>query len=153
MRWDLKQNFDAAVGDITISASSTKYVDFTLPYLESDVRMVVLAEKKGNPWIFLKPLRLNLWLITGVAFVFTGAVVWALEHRVNDEFRGPLDQQIGVMLWFSFSTLVFAHSSVPKPLLSPTFSFSLVHGPIQVNCAYKALLHCYLWWWLESHLN
>ena len=108
---DSKQVFDAVVGDTTIVANRSTHVEFTLPYTESGVTMIVLAnENKGNAWFFLKPLRLDLWLTTGAAFVFTGVVVWALEHRVNDDFRGPLKNQIGMMLWFPFSALVFAHS-------------------------------------------
>lgn len=120
-RCDSKQNFDAVVGDTTIIFNRSLFVDFTLPYTESGVTMVVLSrENKSKAWIFLKPLSRDLWLMTGLAFTFTGFVVWVLEHRVNEEFRGPLQHQIGVILWFSFSTLVFAHSSVPSPLL---FSF------------------------------
>ncbi|KAJ8634678.1 hypothetical protein MRB53_008945 [Persea americana] len=105
-----KKNIDAAVGDITIIANRSSFVDFTFPYTESGVTMVVLArENKSRAWIFLKPLHWDLWLMTGLAFMFTGFAVWVLEHRVNEEFRGPLHDQIGVILWFSFSTLVFAH--------------------------------------------
>ncbi|KAF8400404.1 hypothetical protein HHK36_013702 [Tetracentron sinense] len=109
------QNFDAVVGDITIVANRSLYVDFTLPYSESGVSMVVLIkdDESKNAWIFLKPLSWDLWLTTGAAFIFTGAVVWILEHRLNTEFRGPRGQQLGMMLWFSFSTLVFAHSNCP----------------------------------------
>ncbi|KAF5461787.1 hypothetical protein F2P56_017858 [Juglans regia] len=105
------QKYDAVVGDTTIVADRSLYVDFTLPYSESGVSMVVLVkdEEKNNFWIFLKPLSLDLWLATGAAFVFTGLVIWVLEHRINSEFRGPPDQQIGMIFWFSFSTLVFAH--------------------------------------------
>ncbi|KAJ8634708.1 hypothetical protein MRB53_008975 [Persea americana] len=104
------KNLDAVVGDVTIVANRTRFVDFTLPYTESGVVMVVLAkENKMTAWIFLKPFRLDVWLMTGFFFFFTGFVVWALEHRVNDEFRGPAHHQIGVMLWFSLSTLFFAH--------------------------------------------
>ncbi|MBA0630865.1 hypothetical protein Godav_002918 [Gossypium davidsonii] len=35
------QKFNVAVGDITILANRSQYVDFTLPYLQSDVSMVV----------------------------------------------------------------------------------------------------------------
>ncbi|RWR75359.1 glutamate receptor 2.8-like protein [Cinnamomum micranthum f. kanehirae] len=105
-----KKNFDAVVGDTTIIFNRSLFVDFTLPYTESGVTMVVLSrEKKSKAWIFLKPLSWDLWLMTGLAFTCTGFVVWVLEHRVNEEFRGPLQHQIGVVLWFSFSTLVFAH--------------------------------------------
>ncbi|XAR49808.1 hypothetical protein NMG60_11003955 [Bertholletia excelsa] len=104
-------NFDAVVGDVTILRNRTEYVDFTLPYTESGVSMVVPIkdDQKGNAWIFMKPLTADLWLTTGAFFIFTGFVVWVLEHRVNKAFRGPPRQQVGMMLWFSFSTLVFAH--------------------------------------------
>lgn len=101
------------VGDVTIVANRSLYVDFTLPYTESGVTLVVLVkENKNKAWIFLKPIRWEVWLTAGAAFVFTGMVVWALEHQINDEFRGTLAHQVGVTLWFSFSTLVYAHSSV-----------------------------------------
>ncbi|GMN66303.1 hypothetical protein TIFTF001_035369 [Ficus carica] len=105
------KRFDAVVGDTSIVAYRTSYVDFTLPYSESGVSMVVKIkdDNKKNMWIFLKPLSWELWLTTGGAFVVTGFVVWILEHRTNSEFRGPPNQQVGTIFWFSFSTLVFAH--------------------------------------------
>ncbi|KAM5553990.1 glutamate receptor 2.9-like [Rosa sericea] len=105
------QKYDAVVGDTTIIANRSLYVDFTLPYTESGVSMIVLTEdsERNSLWIFLKPLSLDLWLTTGAAFIFTGFVIWLLEHRENTEFRGPPQQQLGMIFWFSFSTLVFAH--------------------------------------------
>ena len=38
------QVYDAVVGDITIVANRSLYVDFTLPYTESGVSMVVLVK-------------------------------------------------------------------------------------------------------------
>ena len=104
--------YDAVIGDITIIANRSTYVDFTLPYTESGVQMVVSVndDERKSLWIFLKPLSLNLWLTIGIAFIFTGLVIWVLEHRVNTEFRGPPEQQLGLIFWFSFSTLAFAHS-------------------------------------------
>nr|DAD27621.1 TPA_asm: hypothetical protein HUJ06_029089 [Nelumbo nucifera] len=105
------KKYDAVVGDTTIVANRSLYVDFTLPYSESGVSMVVPIrdETSQNAWIFLKPLSWELWLMTGAAFIFTGFVVWILEHRINSDFRGPPTQQVGIIFWFSFSTLVFAH--------------------------------------------
>ncbi|PRQ37558.1 putative periplasmic binding protein-like I [Rosa chinensis] len=105
------QKYDAVVGDTTIVANRSIYVDFTLPYSESGVSMIVLTEdsESNSLWIFLKPLSLGLWLTTGIAFILTGFVIWVLEHRENTEFRGPPQQQLGMIFWFSFSTLVFAH--------------------------------------------
>nr|POE94209.1 glutamate receptor 2.9 [Quercus suber] len=110
-------NFDAVVGDTTIIANRSNYVDFTLPYTESGVTMVVPINdnNRKNAWVFLKPLTWDLWMSSGCFFVFIGFVVWVLEHRVNDEFRGPPLHEIGTSLWYSFSTMVFAQSS---PLVS-----------------------------------
>ncbi|XP_020083456.1 glutamate receptor 2.7-like [Ananas comosus] len=105
------KNFDAVVGDITIIANRSLYVDFTLPYSESGVSMVVPIkdQRRKDAWTFLKPLTANLWLATGAFFVYTGFVVWFIEHRSNEEFRGRPAQQLGSVFYFSFSTLVFAH--------------------------------------------
>ncbi|MED6203633.1 hypothetical protein PIB30_001331 [Stylosanthes scabra] len=104
-------NFDAVVGDTTITANRSSYVDFTLPYTESGVTMVVPIRdnRKKNAWAFLKPLTWDLWVTTFCTFLFIGFVVWVLEHRINSHFRGPPSYQIGTSLWFSFSTMVFSH--------------------------------------------
>ncbi|KAJ9537637.1 hypothetical protein OSB04_030370 [Centaurea solstitialis] len=103
--------YDAVVGDITILANRSEYVDFTLPYTEAGVSMIVpiTVDERKSAWIFTRPLERDLWIMTGAFFIYTGVVVWILEHRVNEEFRGPPHQQVGTIFWFSFSTLVFAH--------------------------------------------
>ncbi|KAF3664566.1 putative U-box domain-containing protein 51-like [Capsicum annuum] len=105
------KDYDAVVGDVTILASRSEYVDFTLPFTESGVSAVVPVrdDERRDAWIFLKPLKSELWITTGAFFIFIGFVVWVLEHRVNKEFRGPKRKQVGMIFWFSFSTLVFAH--------------------------------------------
>ncbi|KAL5570002.1 hypothetical protein UlMin_026577 [Ulmus minor] len=105
------EKFDAAVGDITIRHNRSSYVHFTLPYTESGVSMIIPIEDKRskNAWVFLKPLTWDLWVTSGFFFIFIGFVVWVLEHRINEEFRGPISHQIGTSFWFSFSTMIFAH--------------------------------------------
>lgn len=105
------QKFDAVVGDVTIIANRSLYVDFTLPYTESGVSMLVPINdnRKKDAWAFLDPLTTDLWLASGAFFIFTGFVVWLIEHRINNEFRGEPAEQLGTVLYFSFSTLVFAH--------------------------------------------
>ncbi|KAK1414199.1 hypothetical protein QVD17_29940 [Tagetes erecta] len=102
--------FDAVVGDITILANRSENVTFTLPYTEAGVSLIVLIQDEiKSPWIFMRPLENKLWVTIGVFLVYTGFVVWVFEHRVNKEFRGPAYKQVGMLLWFSFSTLVYAH--------------------------------------------
>ncbi|KAL0354397.1 UNVERIFIED_CONTAM: Glutamate receptor 2.7 [Sesamum radiatum] len=105
------EEYDAVAGDISILANRSRFVDFSFPYTESGVSAIVPIKdnERKNAWIFMKPLTMDLWLTIGAFFVFTGFVVWVLEHRVNKEFRGPRLQQVGMIFWFSFSTIVFAH--------------------------------------------
>ncbi|KAA8550529.1 hypothetical protein F0562_002213 [Nyssa sinensis] len=103
------QNYDAVVGDITITSNRSLYVDFTLPYTEMGVGTVAPVVENKNMWIFLKPLDSGLWITSASFFIITGFVVWAIEHPINEEFQGSPAQQIGTALWFGFSTLVYAH--------------------------------------------
>ncbi|XP_060673093.1 glutamate receptor 2.8-like [Ziziphus jujuba] len=105
------RNYDAVVGDTTITANRTAYVDFTLPYSESGVWMIVKVkdEKTKNIWIFLKPLKWTLWLTIAIAFLSTGFIVWILERRTNIDLRGSAHQQLSKVFLFSFLTPVFAH--------------------------------------------
>ncbi|KAK3032403.1 hypothetical protein RJ639_036420 [Escallonia herrerae] len=61
---ELQHNYDAVVGDITIIANRSLYVDFTLPYTESGVTMIVPVKdrKEKSAWVFLKPLTWDLWV-------------------------------------------------------------------------------------------
>ncbi|KAJ0515039.1 putative periplasmic binding protein-like I [Helianthus annuus] len=102
--------YDAVVGDVTILASRWDYIDFTLPYTEGGVSLIVpFVDERKNAWIFVRPIETPLWITTVAFFIYTGFVVWVLEHRVNKEFRGPPHKQVGMIFWFSFSTLVYAH--------------------------------------------
>ncbi|CAM8896141.1 unnamed protein product [Rhodiola kirilowii] len=104
-------NFDAVVGDVTIVANRTLYIDYTLPYTESGASLLVPLKDpiKRSSWIFLKPLTGTLWAATSSVFLFIAYVVWILEREANDDIRGTsLLYQIGTVLWFSFSIMVFA---------------------------------------------
>ncbi|KAJ7958445.1 Glutamate receptor [Quillaja saponaria] len=89
--------FDAVVGDTTIIANRSNYVDFTFPYTESGVSMIVPVKdnRRKNAWVFLKPLALDLWVTSACSFIFIGFVIWVLDHRINDDFRGRPSHQIG----------------------------------------------------------
>ena len=108
------QKFDAVVADSSITANRSTFVDFTLPYTEAGVSMVVKikdVEETSNIWIFLKPLSWDLWLSIGFAFIYAGLVVWFLERYSNVDCRGPPHRHLGTMFWFSLSTLVFGQSN------------------------------------------
>ncbi|GKU99358.1 hypothetical protein SLEP1_g12220 [Rubroshorea leprosula] len=104
-------NYDAVVGDISIIANRSKYVEYTLPFVQSGVEILVPIRNDvdKNAWVFLKPLSWDLWITSICFFTFLAFVIWVLEHRINEEFRGPPLHHVGTSFWFSFSTIVFAH--------------------------------------------
>ncbi|EOY29255.1 Glutamate receptor [Theobroma cacao] len=76
--------YDAVVGDTTIVANRSQYVDFTLPYIESGVSMFVPIRdnRRKNAWVFLKPLTWDLWLTSACFFLFIGFVVWRVVSNL-----------------------------------------------------------------------
>eukprot|EP01018_Ginkgo_biloba_P015159 Gb_26917 [translate_table: standard] len=104
------KKFDAVVADVTILANRSNYVDFTQPFSESGLVMVVPIRKSdsSNAWAFMRPFTPDMWCGTGAFFLFTGVVVWLLEHKRNTSFRGKPKKQVLTLLWFSFSTMFFS---------------------------------------------
>ncbi|KFK37845.1 hypothetical protein AALP_AA3G036500 [Arabis alpina] len=104
-----RDKYDAAVGDITITSNRSSYVDFTLPYTDIGIGILTVKKKSQGMWTFFDPFEKSLWLASGAFFILTGIVVWLVEKPVNPEFQGSWGQQLSMMLWFGFSTIVFAH--------------------------------------------
>ncbi|XVE74479.1 hypothetical protein DITRI_Ditri12bG0020100 [Diplodiscus trichospermus] len=101
--------FDAAVGDIAIVKNRTKNADFSQPYITTGLVIVApIRSSKSSAWVFLKPFTVDMWCMTAAAFLIIAVVIWVLEHRVNDSFRGPPRRQIVTM--FIMTTLRFNNS-------------------------------------------
>ncbi|KAK3128587.1 hypothetical protein QOZ80_6BG0463770 [Eleusine coracana subsp. coracana] len=113
-------NLDGAVGDLTITSERTKGADFTMPYTQSGVYLLVLGENdmESIQWIFVKPLTWKLWFATVVFFFFTGFVVWMIERPRNPAYQGSRLRQFITASYFSFSTLTFSHDQIIKSPLS-----------------------------------
>ncbi|KAG5247028.1 glutamate receptor [Salix suchowensis] len=104
------KTYDAAIGDITILAERTKYVEFTQPYAESGLSMIVPFANKDSAWIFMKPFSWETWIVSGAIFIYTLLIVWFMEHQSNPYFRGPLKVQIENALWLLSCSLFFIHA-------------------------------------------
>ncbi|XP_042507611.1 glutamate receptor 3.2-like [Macadamia integrifolia] len=133
--------FDAVVGDVAIITNRTKVVDFTQPYIESGLVVVVpLGKLNSSAWAFLRPFTPMMWAVTAAFFLVVGAVVWILEHRINDDFRGSPKQQIVTLLWFSFSTWFFAHRENTISTLGRLVLIIWLFVVLIINSSYTASL-------------
>ncbi|CAN7066494.1 unnamed protein product [Brassica oleracea var. botrytis] len=134
-------NFDVAVGDITITTNRTRFVDFTQPFIESGLVVVApVKAAKSSPWSFLKPFTIEMWAVTGAFFLFVGAIVWILEHRFNHEFRGPPRRQLITIFWFSFSTMFFSHRENTVSTLGRLVLIIWLFVVLIINSSYTASL-------------
>ncbi|KAK7263529.1 hypothetical protein RJT34_31120 [Clitoria ternatea] len=136
-----QNKFDAAIGDVTIVTNRTRIVDFTQPFMESGLVVVVpVKEKKSSPWSFLEPFTTQMWCVTGAFFLFVGTVVWILEHRLNPEFRGSPKKQIMTVFWFSFSTMFFSHRENTVSTLGRLVLILWLFVVLIINSSYTASL-------------
>nr|KJB10832.1 hypothetical protein B456_001G227400 [Gossypium raimondii] len=110
------KNYDAVMGDTTILASRFPYVDF------------------------LMPLSGDLWITTAAFFILTGLVIWFIERPINEEFQGSLCEQIGMIFWYSFSTLVFANKEKLLSHLSKFVVIIWVFVVLIITSSYTATL-------------
>ncbi|KAF7020368.1 hypothetical protein CFC21_033479 [Triticum aestivum] len=137
------KTYDGAVGDVTIIANRTRYVDFTVPYTESGVSMLVLARKDEDEptmWIFLKPLTTDLWIAMVVFIVFTGLVVCTIEKPVNDQVQGSKWKQLNTYFYFAFSTGTSTHDQKFKSLQSKVIMVSWCFVLLVIVQSYTASL-------------
>uniref|UniRef100_A0A2N9GEM1 Ionotropic glutamate receptor C-terminal domain-containing protein n=1 Tax=Fagus sylvatica TaxID=28930 RepID=A0A2N9GEM1_FAGSY len=104
-----QKTYDAAIGDFTILAERLQYVDFTVPYVDSGMAMIVPAKSTGSALVFTKPFTWDMWVVTGVILMYTTLIVYFLERQSNPEFSGSWKNQISTALWFTLSSLFFAH--------------------------------------------
>ncbi|KAM0003433.1 putative solute-binding protein family 3/ domain of MltF [Helianthus debilis subsp. tardiflorus] len=90
--------FDALVGDISIITKRIKIVDFTQPYVESGL-VVLVPIKKLNSRSTFWPFTPQMWVVSMCFFILIGVVMWILEHTQNDEFGGTPKKQLVTILW------------------------------------------------------
>jgi hypothetical protein len=84
-----------------------RYAEFTQPYIESGLLMIVPVkrDKLKEKWLLMKAFTTRMWLLIVTMHLFIGFVVWLIERGRNPEFEG-----FGALLWFSVTILFFVQS-------------------------------------------
>ncbi|KAL1327228.1 hypothetical protein HN51_037299 [Arachis hypogaea] len=134
------KTYEAVVGDITLLADRMPFVDFTVPYAESGLSMVVPSKSDESAWMFLKPFTWQMWVVTAAILFYTMLVVWYLERESNPEFHGNWKSQLSTALWFTFSSLFFAHKENLSSNLSRVVMVSWLFLVLILNSSYTASL-------------
>ncbi|XP_020206106.1 glutamate receptor 2.7 [Cajanus cajan] len=106
---------DAAVGDIQVVEHRYAFAEFSHPYVESGIAMVVKVKpnRSKETWMFMDAFTKEMWLLMGIMHLFIAFVIWFIEGQSNSEL-----QSFGAILWFSVTILFFAHREPVKTNLA-----------------------------------
>ncbi|CAN4122671.1 unnamed protein product [Withania somnifera] len=137
------KSLDAGVGDTEIMPDRYELAEFSQPYIDSGLVMVVterLRLKKAH-FIVIKAFKLKLWILLAVMSMSTGVVIWLNEY-VNDnaDFSGSFPQLIGSMLWFSVTVLSFSQRETIRSNLSRLVLTTWLCVVVVVTACFTALL-------------
>lgn len=115
----MKQNFDAVI-DVTIISYRYQYAEFTQPYTDPGVVMVVpVKSKAGNrAWLFVMPFTKTMWILIVVIITYTGFVLWMLERHHCPELKGSMLNQTLNIAWLALTPLLHLNGNLRFYLLS-----------------------------------
>ncbi|XP_078150526.1 glutamate receptor 2.7-like isoform X1 [Carex rostrata] len=132
------RNYDVVIGDITIRYNRTRYVDFSVPYTESGIGMIVPVKEavNRNTLIFLKPLTADLWLVSIVFVIYTGIAILILEPKMRAPLRGSLSMHLHTIVHLSF----FAYKEKLESILSKIVVMVWVFVLLVLTSSYTASL-------------
>ncbi|KAK1420909.1 hypothetical protein QVD17_22874 [Tagetes erecta] len=107
---------DVVAGDISITSNRTRYADFTIAYMSSEIYMLVPAIRKWNQTLLtlVRPFTMRLWVAIISACVFIGVAVGYLEYRAkNPEFLNvSFFQKLFRIIWFPVSKFYFQEGRI-----------------------------------------
>ncbi|XP_071692201.1 glutamate receptor 2.9-like [Rutidosis leptorrhynchoides] len=116
------KTLDIAIGDIEITANRYQYVEFSQPYMETEIVMVAPAKRDTNKedFIFLYAITPKLWIVLLAMTIGTVLVVWFNEHvHENQDFKASsTSEYITKMIWFAIAVWSLSQRELIKSNLS-----------------------------------
>ncbi|KAJ6298310.1 hypothetical protein OIU76_019458 [Salix suchowensis] len=113
------KKYDAVVGDVVLLARRYQYAEFTNPYTETGLMLIVPAVSGRREWSFITPFTKSMWVLIAVITVYNGFIIWLIERNHCPTLKGSTLHQIGIVLWLAFNTLFSLHGKIPLPLAFP----------------------------------
>ncbi|KAJ6751885.1 hypothetical protein OIU85_002315 [Salix viminalis] len=104
------KKYDAVVGDVVLLARRYQYAEFTNPYTETGLMLIVPAVSGRREWSFITPFTKSMWVLIAVITVYNGFIIWLIERNHCPTLKGSMLHQIGIVLWLAFNTLFSLHA-------------------------------------------
>ncbi|KAL8236891.1 hypothetical protein R6Q59_017972 [Mikania micrantha] len=107
---------DVVAGDFTIISSRTKYAEFTIPYMSSEIYMLVPATREWNQTILtlMKPFTIRLWIEIILACILIGIAIGFLEYREQNPsfYQAPFFQKLFMIIWYPVSKIFLQEGEI-----------------------------------------
>ncbi|KAF9672419.1 hypothetical protein SADUNF_Sadunf11G0039700 [Salix dunnii] len=145
------KTYDAAIGDITILSKRAKFVEFTQPFAESGLSMIVPLKTEDTTWLFLKPFSLDMWIVSGALLIYTMLTICLWLHFAGERLYSNFTRVV-VVAWlfvvFILTTSYIASltSKLTVQRLEPNFSEfqKLKNNKLNVGCDNDSFILEYL---------
>ncbi|XP_076447024.1 glutamate receptor 3-like [Babylonia areolata] len=116
---------DMAIASLTITAERERYVDFSKPFMEVGVTIIIKKPQHQTPGVFsfMEPLSIEVWLCITVAYVGVSVALFVVSRFSPAEWHKDPQSATGYenefsffnSLWFSMGALMFQGSdSCPR---------------------------------------
>lgn len=94
-------------GDVMIASTRYEFADFTQPYTESGLEMIVPVRSTlaNEEWLFMKPFTTDMWWFIAAITIYNGFIIWLIERDHCEDLQGSVITQIGIVIWLAFTTL------------------------------------------------
>lgn len=142
------KKFDAVVGDTSIVSKRWEQAEFSHPYTEPGLMMIVpeKVETSNRAWLFMKPFTKAMWVLTGAITIYNGFTLWLIERNQNPELMtGSILNQMGTLVCLSFTTLFSMHGKGYKSSISSTvFETEHITSHIELVYNFVACIHFFL---------
>ena len=151
---------DMALGSITINAQRSQVVDFTSPYGEVGIGMMIANGNNARPLItmeFLEPFGTSLWLAIVTTILTIFVALWFLDRKTGEYYsksKGPFlerekkyfrrRQRVTLLESMSYTWSTFVHvpagSGCPRSVSSRFVAIFFAFAMIILSSTYTANL-------------
>ena len=105
-------SFQVGIGAISITADRERRLDFSHPFFESGLQVMVVADSKGNGGLgafgaLFSNQMLKVVSVIFIAVLLVSNILWIVERRINpDSFPSGYRHGIIESIWWAISTLI-----------------------------------------------
>ena len=133
---------DAAIANISITASRERVLDFTQPIFDSGLQIMVRAEGGGaSLWSAIVTWEMFGWLAFAFFLLFVAAnLIWLFERRAQPYFEYPYKEGLWRSFWWALITIVNGgfEERIPRTPGGRVFSVILVVASLFIVSAFVA---------------